>query len=74
MQVLKVMLLGLFVTISLQKINQDNYKWGDYGEPFSEQRYTHKSFHISLLKWKSFGQSDLPKSPQSLDIYSVLVL
>ena len=46
----------------------------DYGEPFSEQQYTHESCYISLFKYKSFGQSDPPESPQILGIYSVVVL
>ena len=55
------MLLELFVTISLQKINQDNFnERDDYGEPFSEQQYTHGSYYTSLFKYKSFGQSDPP--------------
>ena len=75
MQVLlKVTLLGLFVTISLRKINQDILNdLDDYGEPFSEQQYMHGSFYSSLFKYKSFGQSDPPESPQILDIYSVFV-
>ena len=69
------MLLGLLVTISLQKINQDDInERDDYGEPSSEQQYTHGSFYISLFKYKSFGKSDPPESPQILDIYSVVVL
>ena len=72
---LKVTLLGLFVTTSLRKINQDNLnERDDYGEPFSEQQCTHGSFYTSLFKYKSFGQSDPPESPQILDIYSVVVL
>ena len=71
-----VTLLGLFVTISLRKKNQDNLnELDDYGEPFSEQQqYTHRSFDISLFKYQSFGQSDPPEWPQILDIYSVVVL
>ena len=75
MQVLKVPLSGLLVTISLRKINQDNLnERDDYGEPFSEQQYAHRSSYLSLLKYKSFGQSDPPESPQVLDICSVVVL
>ena len=49
--------MGLFVTISLRKINQDNLnERDDYGEPFSEQQYRHGSCYISLFKYKSFGQ------------------
>ena len=66
----KVTLLGLFVTISLQKINEDDLnKRDDYGVPFSEQQYTQGCFYISLFKYKSFGKSDPPESPQILDIY-----
>ena len=54
-------LLGLFVSISLRKINQDNLNKQDcYGEPFSEQQYAHGSYYISLFTYKSFGQSDPP--------------
>ena len=68
------MLLGLFVTISLRKVNQDNLnERDDYGEPFSEQQYMHGSSYISLFKYKSFDQSDPPESPQMVDIYSVVV-
>ena len=71
MQVLKVPLSGLLVTISLRKINQDNLnERDDYGE----QQYAHGSSYLSLLKYKSFGQSDPPESPQVLDICSVVVL
>ena len=42
--------LGLFVTIVLRKINQDNLNERDYyGVPFSEQQYTHRFCYISLL-------------------------
>ena len=42
---MQVTLSGLFVTISLQKIYQDHLnKRDDYGEPSSEQPYTHGSF------------------------------
>ena len=72
---MQVTLLGLFVTISLRKIHQDNLnERDDNGEPFSEQQYTQGSCHISLFKYKSFGQSDPPESPQTLDIYSVVVI
>ena len=68
-------LLGLFVTISLRKINQDKLnERDDYGEPFSGQQYTHGSCYISLFKYKFFGQSSSPESPQILDIYSVVAL
>ena len=71
----QVTILGLFVAISLRKINQDNLnEWDDYGEPFSEQQYTHGSCYIYLFTYKSFGQSDPPESPEILDIYSVVVL
>ena len=70
----QVTLLGIFVTISLRKINQDNLnERDDYSVPFSEQQYTH-GFYISLFKYKSFDQSDPPGSPQILDIYSVVEL
>ena len=47
----QVTLVGLFVTISLQKINQDNCNERDgYGVPFSEQQYTHKFCCILLFK------------------------
>ena len=50
-----VTLLGLSVTISLRKINQNNFNEGDgYGVPFSEQQYTHGSCYIFLFKYKSF--------------------
>ena len=40
----QVTLLGLFATISLQKIYHDNLnERDDYGEPFSEQQYTRGS-------------------------------
>ena len=58
-------LLRLFLTISLQKIDEDNLnEWDDYGVPFSDQQYRHGSYYISLI----------PESPQILDIYSVVVL
>ena len=70
-----VTLLGLFVTVSLRKINQDNFNEQDgYDVPFSEQQYTHGSCYIFLFKYKSFDQSDPPESPQILDIYSVVAL
>ena len=59
------MLLGLFVTISLQKMNQNNLiRPGDYGVPFFEQQYMHGPCYISLFKYKSFDQSDPPESPE----------
>ena len=68
-------LLGLFITITLRKINQDNLNGrDDYGVPFSEQQYTHGFCYISLFKYKSFDRSDPLESPQILDIYSVVVL
>ena len=37
-------LMSFFVTISLHKINEDNLnERDDYGVPFSEQQYMHKS-------------------------------
>ena len=64
-----------FVTITLRKINQDKLnERDDYGEPFYRQQYTHGCRYISLFKYKFFGQSDRPESPQILDIYSVMVL
>ena len=60
--------------MSLHKINEDNLNERDnYGVPFSEQQYMHGSCYISLFKYKSFDQSDPPKWPQILDIYSVVV-
>ena len=60
---------------SLGKINEDDLnEWDDYGVPFSEQQYTHRSCSISLFKCKYFGQSNPPGWPQILDIYSVVVL
>ena len=42
------MLLRLFVTVSLRKINEDNLNERDnYGVPFSKKQYTYGSF-ISL--------------------------
>ena len=35
---------------------------------------TQGSCYISLFKYKSFGQSGPPESPQILNIYSVVVL
>ena len=53
------------------KMNEDNLnERDDYGVLSSKQQYTHGS----LFKYKSFDQSDLPESPQILDIYSVVVL
>ena len=70
-----VTLLGRFVTISLRKINQDNFNERDgYGVSFSEQQYTHGSCYIFLFKYKSFDQSDPPESPRILDIYLVVVI
>ena len=70
--------LRLFVTISLRKINEDDLnERDDYGVPFSEQQYMHGFCYISLIKCKSFDQSDPPPPPewpQILDIYSVVVL
>ena len=61
--------------MSLRKINKDNLnEQDDYGVLFSEQQYTHGSCYISLVEYKFFDQSDPPESPQSLDIYSVVVL
>ena len=55
-------LLRLSVTISLQKVNEDDLnERDDYGVPFSEQQYTHVSCYISLLKCKSFDQSNPPR-------------
>ena len=46
------MLLGLFVTVSLRKINRDNLnEQDDYGEPFSEQQYARGSCYISLFRY-----------------------
>ena len=70
-----VTLLGLFIIISLRKKNQDNLNELDgYGEPFPEQQYMYRPFYISLFEYKSFGQSDPSEWPQTLDIYSVVVL
>ena len=69
------MLLRFFVTVSLRKINGDDLNERDYhGGPFSEQQYTHGSCYSSLLKCKSFDQSDPPEWPQILDVYSIVVL
>ena len=44
--------LGLFVTISLRKINPDNLnERDDYGVPFSEQQYTHGFCCICLFEY-----------------------
>ena len=60
---------------SFGKINEDDLdKWDDNGVPFSEQQYTHRPCYISLFKCKYFDQSDPPRWPQILDIYSVVVL
>ena len=68
-------LLRLFLTISLWKIDEDDFiERDDYGVPFSEQQYTHGSCHIFLFKCKSFDQSDPPEWSQILDIYSVVEL
>ena len=68
-------LLRPFVTVSLRKRNEDDLnERDDYGVPFSERQYTHGSCYISLFKCKSFNQSDSPKWPQILDIYSVVVI
>ena len=70
-----MMLLRLFLTLSLQKINEDNLnERNDYGVPFSDQQYRHGSYYISLFKCKSFDQSDRPESLQNLDICSVVEL
>ena len=70
-----ITLFILFVTIRLRKINEDDLsKRDDYGVPFSEQLYTHRSCYISLFKCQSFDQSDSSEWPQLLDIYSVVVL
>ena len=46
---------------SLGKINEDDLnEWDDYGVPFSEQQYTHRSCYISLFKCKYFDKSDPP--------------
>ena len=52
----------------------NNSQLGDYDVPFCEQQYTHGSFYISLLKFKSFDQLIPPKLPQILDIHSVVAL
>ena len=71
----QVTLLRLFLTTSLQKINEDNLnERDDYGVPFSDQQYRHGSYYIPLFKCKSFHQSDPPESPQILDIYLVVAL
>ena len=67
--------LRLFVILSLRNINKDDLnERDDCCVPFSEQQYTHGSCYISLSKCKSFDQSDPPGWPQTLDIYSVVVL
>ena len=68
-------LLRVFVAITLQKINQDNFnELDDYGAPFCEREYPHGSCDISLFKFRSFDQSNPPEPPQILDIYSVVGL
>ena len=68
-------LLRLFLTISLQKINENNLnERDDYGVPFPDEQYRHGSSYISSFKYKSFDQFDTLESPQILDIYSVVVL
>ena len=67
--------MRLFVTMSLQKINNDNLnERDDYGVLFFEQQYMNGSCFISLFEYKSFDQSDPPEAPQILDIYSVVAL
>ena len=42
-------LLGLSVTISLRKINENDLNEGDdYGVPFSEEQYSHGFCYISF--------------------------
>ena len=70
-----VTLLGLSVTISLRRINQDNLnEQDDYGKPFSEQQYMHGSFKSLCLNTNPLVSLIPPESPQILDIYSVVVL
>ena len=60
----QVTLLRIFLTVSLQKINENNLnERDDYGVAFSDQQYRHGSYYISLFKYKSFDQSD-PPPPQ----------
>ena len=40
----------------------------------SPNNNTRTGFYISLVKYKSFDQSDPPESSQILDIYSVVEL
>ena len=55
-------LLRLFLTISSQKINEDNLNERDYyGVSFSHQPYRHGSYFIFLFKYRSFDQSDPPE-------------
>ena len=54
-------------------MKEDNIsQLGGYDAPFCEQQYTHGPGYISLFKFKSFDQSNPPKLPQILDIYSVV--
>ena len=70
-EVLKVKLLRLFITISFTKDEKDNIsQLHDCNAPFCEAQYTHGS----LFKFKSFDQFNPPERPQILDIYSVVVL
>ena len=48
-------LLRLSITINFTKENNIS-QLGDYDLPFCEQQYTHGSYYISLLKFKSFDQ------------------
>ena len=54
----KVKLLRLSITINFTKDEKkDNIsQLGDYDVTFCEQQYMHRSYYISLLKFKSFGQ------------------
>ena len=55
-------LLRLFVTVSLQNIDEDDLsERDDYGVPFSKQLYTHGCCYISFFKCTSFDQSDTPR-------------
>ena len=52
-------LLRLFLTISLQTINEDNLnERDDYGVPFSDQQCRHRSYYIPLFKYNFIDQSD----------------
>ena len=48
----------------LQKIKEDNQvsQLGDYDAPFCEQQYKHDSCYISLFKFKSFDQFNIPQT------------